>query len=95
MYQSIRGDRFPQYAGGVELLVGTGKASHHNHGDMTRVRVRGNLLAHSHAAQERQPEIEDHGFWRIAVEDPQRIETVSGLERLIARKCQRRSKHPT
>lgn len=93
VYQSIRGDRFPQHAVGVEVVVGPRLTGDDDHRDVTRVRVRFDFLPHGGAAQQRQSKIEHDGMRRVGVEDAQRIEAVPRFHDVVAGKRQGGAKH--
>lgn len=65
-------------------------ARHNNHRDVSQVCLRQQFVAHHATADERQTQIEDDQRWRwYRVENPQRIQTVSGLQHFKSLDVQR------
>jgi len=93
MHKAIGRDRFSQKARGIERVMRTGLTGDNDHGNVARVRVRGDLLAHGFTAHDRQPEIQDDGGRRIRVEDAEGIEAVPRFEDVEAGECERSTEH--
>jgi len=91
--QFLRRDRFAQNAFDVEVVEVHRRSRDHDDRDVAGEGVRGNLLPDRDPAQRWQQQIEHHEIRRLAIDQHERFESVSGFEYFVAGEQQRDSKH--